>query len=271
MTITQRRIALGDGTDTTVDSWGRCGPVVLCVHGMTSSRRSWERLAKHFEDRFRVVAYDQRGHGDSAAISGPMTLARGIRDAEEVAGALGDPIELLIGHSWGGAIAIEAGLRMGVRRVAAIDPMIRQVDASWYDEYLDELRDQFSLHGEARDARTRADYADWDGVDVEAKVHAVHAMTTAPIEGLRRENPPESWDLRRTIACYTKPLFLAMAARGESINDDETLEEIQRNHAASVELAVFPGAGHNLHRTAFGRFTTALDMWLSEGRQKSRA
>jgi pimeloyl-ACP methyl ester carboxylesterase len=277
VTKSERRIALGDGTETTIESWGRRGPVVLCVHGMTSSRRSWERLAAHLEDRFRVFAYDQRGHGDSTASNGPMTLARGIRDAEEVTATLGEPIDLLIGHSWGGAIAIEAGLRMPVRRVAAIDPMIRQVDALWYDEYLEELREQFSLRGEARDARTRADYADWDRVDVEAKVHAVHAMTTAPIEGLQRENPPASWDLRRTVARYSKPLFLAIAARGESINDDTTLEEVERNHAQSVEIAVFPGAGHNLHRTAFDQFTDALDAWLArpchpepvEGRRNS--
>lgn len=279
MTKSERRIALGDGTETTIESWGRRGPVVLCVHGMTSSRRSWERLATHLEDRFRVFAYDQRGHGDSTASNGPMTLARGIRDADEVAATLGEPIDLLIGHSWGGAIAIEAGLRMPVRRVAAIDPMIRQVNARWYDEYLEELREQFSLRGEARDARTRADYADWDRVDVEAKVHAVHAMTTAPIEGLQRENSSASWDLRRTVARYNKPLFLAMAARGESINDDTTLEEVERNHAQSVEITVFPRAGHNLHRTAFDQFTAALDAWLArschpkpvEGRRNSSA
>lgn len=255
-------VALDDGTQTTVETWGSRGPVVLCVHGMTSSRLSWRRLAEHLQDRFRVVAYDQRGHGDSWAVRGPMALKRGIRDLENVATALGEPIDLLIGHSWGGAIAIEAGSRMPVRRVGAIDPMIRQVNPEWYEEYLEELRDQFQQHGDARAVLVRREYADWHPTDVEAKVHAVASMTPDPIEGLMRENPQSAWDLRPSIAHYDKPLWLAMAALGESINDDETLEEIDRHRSPSVEIAVFPGAGHNVHRTAFDAMIESLDNWM---------
>ena len=93
-------------------------------------------------------------------------------------------------------------------------------------------------------------------------MHAVHAMTIVPIEGLLRENPAESWDLRATIARYDKPLLLAMAANGESINDDSVLADIERTHSTNVEIAVFPGAGHNLHRVAFDRFAEILDAWL---------
>ncbi|MBV8147499.1 MAG: alpha/beta hydrolase [Candidatus Eremiobacteraeota bacterium] len=262
LTKTERRITLGDGAQTTIETWGERGPLILCVHGMTSSRRSWERLARHLDGRFRVAAYDQRGHGDSAGVIGPMGLERGIRDASEIAAALEEPIDGLVGHSWGGAVAIEAGRRLPVSRIAAIDPMIRQVNASWYAEYLEELNELFALEGDVRDAKTRVDFADWHPLDVEAKVHAVHTMTTAPIEGLLRENPPESWDLRTTIARYEKPLLLAIAARGESINDDAALREIEINHSPSVEIAVFPGAGHNLHRTAFDRFAQVFDAWL---------
>jgi pimeloyl-ACP methyl ester carboxylesterase len=258
----ERRIALDDGAHTTIERWGERGPVVLCVHGMTSSRKAWERLAQHLENRFRVVAYDQRGHGDSADVHGSMALKRGIRDVENVAAALGEPIDLLIGHSWGGAIAIEAGLQMPVWRVAAIDPMIRQVDDSWYNEFLDELRDQFVFEGEARDSHMRQAYGDWHPVDVEAKIHAVRSMTITPIEALMLENPPEAWDLRGPIARYDKALFLAMAAPGESINDAATVEELERNHASTVDIVTFPGAGHNLHRTKFEDFAKALDDFL---------
>ncbi|HTX58801.1 MAG TPA: alpha/beta hydrolase [Verrucomicrobiae bacterium] len=261
--IKSKRVVFDDGAETTVERWGSRGPVVLAVHGMTSSRRSWERLAAHLEGRYRVVAYDQRGHGDSANVAGPMALPRGVRDVEQIVAALGEPIDVLIGHSWGGAIAIEAGLRIPVWRVAAIDPMIRQADDSWYCEFLDELRDQFAAQGAARDARIREEYAQWAPVDVEAKVHAVRAMTISPIEALMLENPPELWDLREQIAHYDKPLFLAMAARGEGINDAATLDALERNHASTVEIATFPGAGHNLHRTAFEAFAEALDAWLA--------
>ncbi len=263
MSSGERRLALDDGAVTTIESWGQSGPVVLGVHGMTSSRKSWERLAKFLDGRFRVTAYDQRGHGDSAGVNGPMSLERGVRDLENVVAALGEPVSALVGHSWGGAVAIIGGSRLPVRRVAAIDPMVRQVASSWYDEYLEELRESFALSGDARDARTREDYGDWASEDVEAKVHAVRSMTTAPIEGLMRENPSNAWDLRSAIAGYDKPLLLAMAVPGEGINDPTTFDDIARNHARSVEIVTFPGAGHNVHRTDFDSFARTLDDFLT--------
>jgi pimeloyl-ACP methyl ester carboxylesterase len=259
----ERRIALDDGAVTTVERWGDGVPVLLGVHGMTSSRKSWKRLANFFDGRFRTIAYDQRGHGDSAEVAGPMALARGVRDLENVVSTLEAPVDTLAGHSWGGAIAIIAGSRLPVRRIVAIDPMIRQVPDVWYDEYLEELRDLFALTGEARDARTRQDYADWAAEDVEAKVHAVRSMTMLPIEGLRRENPPAAWDVREVIARFEKPLFLAFATAGEGINDAATQEYVRQNHPANVEIVTFPGAGHNLHRTDFDAFVRSLDDFFS--------
>jgi pimeloyl-ACP methyl ester carboxylesterase len=246
-----------------VELWGECGPLVLAVHGMTSSRRSWERLARHLEGRFRVAAYDQRGHGESAAITGPMSLERGVRDAENVAAALGEPIDVLLGHSWGGAVAILAGTRLA-SRIATVDPMLRQVSDEWYAEYLDELRELFALTGSDRDAKVREEFAAWSPLDVEGKVHAVHAMTILPIERLMKENPPEAWDLRSTIACYQKPLLLALATPGEGINDDAVLADVERTASSNVRIVAFPGAGHNLHRTAFESFAAALDDWLAQ-------
>lgn len=229
---------------------------------MTSSRRSWERLAGHLAGRFRLVAYDQRGHGDSAAVPGPMALERGVRDAENVAAAIGEPVDALLGHSWGGAVAILAGTRLPVARVATVDPMIHQASDEWYEEYLQELRELFVLTGAARDERTRADYGEWHPDDVEGKVHAVHSMTAAPIEALWKENPAPAWDLRPVIARYPKPLLLALAGRGEGINDDAAVDDAERDRSPHVTVVRFPGAGHNLHRTAFDEFARALDAWL---------
>jgi pimeloyl-ACP methyl ester carboxylesterase len=258
----ERRIGLDDGARTTLQRWGERGPLLLCVHGMTSSRRSWERLATRLAGRFRVAAYDQRGHGDSAFIAGPMSLERGVRDLQNVATALDEPIEAYIGHSWGGAVAIRAGLHSNVERVAAIDPMIRQVDDTWYGEYLEELSESFALTGDDRDRRTREDYADWAPEDVEGKVHAVHAMTVVPIEGLRRENTPQDWDLREEIARYDRPLWLALADPIGSINDRATLDEVAGRHSPLVKITAFPGQGHNLHRTDFDTFARDLAGFL---------
>ena len=262
MTVaTQTTLVLDDGATTTLEQWGTVGPTILCVHGMTSSRKSWLRLANHLCDRYRVLAYDQRGHGNSASVRGPMSLERGVRDLENVASAVG-AVDVLVGHSWGGAVAILGGEELDVRGVAAVDPMIVQVDKAWYDEYVAELDDTLALAGEDRDARVRDDFRDWDPLDVEGKVHAMHAMTSGPIASLYTDNAAGSWDLRDEIADYRKPLLLAMAGREGSIVPASVVDEVRARHPASVRIVSFEDQGHNLHRTAFERFAELLDEFL---------
>ncbi len=259
---TETAITLDDGTTTTIERWGERGPVMLCVHGMTSSRLAWRRLARRFADRYQVLAYDQRGHGDSTAIAGPMTLARGVRDLHNVAAVTG--ADVLVGHSWGGAVVLRGGLELPARAVVAIDPMLVQVGDDWYAEFIAELDDLFVLRGESRDARIRFDYteAHWGGDDIAGKVHAVHSMTTAPIEGLRDENRDGAWDLRSSIATYPKPALLVMAGRDGTIVPGPVLDTIAAHHSTHVHIVTLEDQGHNLHRTAFDRFAKSMEEFL---------
>jgi pimeloyl-ACP methyl ester carboxylesterase len=51
--------------------WGDAeAPPVVCVHGYTSSAQAFNAPARHFQDRFHVVAPDVRGHGESAWCGG---------------------------------------------------------------------------------------------------------------------------------------------------------------------------------------------------------
>jgi pimeloyl-ACP methyl ester carboxylesterase len=46
--------------------WGRADrPPLVFVHGLDRVARTFDHLAPHFASRFRVIAYDMRGHGDS--------------------------------------------------------------------------------------------------------------------------------------------------------------------------------------------------------------
>lgn len=254
-------LTLDDGASTHVERWGDSGPVVLCVHGMTGSRRSWLRLAKHYEGRYRFVAYDQRGHGDSAHVKG-MDLQRGVWDALNVAAAIGE-VDILLGHSWGGAVVIGAGEALDVRGVIAIDPMLTQAPDEWYAEYIAELDEGFAAAGPDRDAAVRRLYAQRHPDDIEGTVLGVRHMSTAAIAGLRDENRDGSWDLRARIADYNKPMLLALADRAESIVPRETIEGIERHHSTKVQIEIFEGLGHSLHRDGFERFTASMDRFLA--------
>ena len=197
---------------------------------MTGSRKAWEQLAAHYAQRARVYAYDQRGHGDSDS-DGPMTLHRSLLDLYNVVSAIPGGIDTLIGHSWGGAIAILGGRRFGARCVIAIDPMIRQRAAAWYGSFL-------------RDAKK-------------------NRLLTKSLKRLRDENRPDTWDLRSDLERYPKPLLLAVGEGPESLVALEDLKLIRERGGPNVALRVFEGQGHNLHRTDFDRFTRELDTFLA--------
>ncbi|MDH2908760.1 MAG: alpha/beta hydrolase [Candidatus Eremiobacteraeota bacterium] len=256
------KVALDDGRETTLERWGENGPAILCIHGMTSSRRSWQRLAEHLASRYRIYAYDQRGHGDFANCSAPMTLARCTADAAAVARTIGEPIELLVGHSWGGAVALASAQQIAARNVLAIDPMLAQLPSQWYDEFIDDLTVQFSQHGEARDRSIREAYSSWHPVDVEGKVHAVSTMSVAPIAGLRDANPAKTWNLCERALAYPLPLLLALPDPEESIIPPDCYDRLLREAAPETVVARIPNGDHNLHRTAFEPFVAALDGWL---------
>lgn len=103
----EREIRLG-GLRFHYLEWGASGasPLVL-LHGFGSHARSWDHVALALADRFRVLALDQRGHGDSdRARDGNYTVRVMAGDLEAFADALCPGRFSLVGLSMGGRISI---------------------------------------------------------------------------------------------------------------------------------------------------------------------
>jgi pimeloyl-ACP methyl ester carboxylesterase len=88
--------------------WDNAGaPPVLCVHGYTSSAQSFNALARHFQDRFHIIAPDVRGHGESAwSPTGAYQYRDQVADVEAFVEQVGLAQFTLIGTSMGGIIAM---------------------------------------------------------------------------------------------------------------------------------------------------------------------
>jgi pimeloyl-ACP methyl ester carboxylesterase len=83
------------------------GPSVVLIHGMLNSSRHWRDVALRLAERYRVIAPDLIGHGDSATPRGDYSLgahAAGIRDLLAV---LGIDRATVVGHSLGGGVAMQ--------------------------------------------------------------------------------------------------------------------------------------------------------------------
>ncbi len=260
----ETRITLDDGAQTTVERWGAHGPIVVAVHGLGSSRRGWARIGEHLAGRYRVIGYDQRGHGDSS-VHGPMTLERSVADLAEVVASLGEPVHALMGHSWGGAVAVVGGRELDVAGVVAIDPMLHVEPGVWSVQTLPEYQRMLSQPLEEREASIRLSHAGLPEVEVESKLHAARRITLQPVVALGEENAIDAgrWDVRELTAAYPKPLLFALADPRRSVVISSQRPPLRERGGEHVQVEVFEGASHSLQRDAFDRFIPVLEHFLA--------
>ncbi len=83
-------------------------PPVVLLHGITGHARVWDHLAERLAPRHRVLALDQRGHGDSdPAPDDDYRVGTMADDVAAFVGSLRLDRFALLGHSMGGRIAIK--------------------------------------------------------------------------------------------------------------------------------------------------------------------
>jgi pimeloyl-ACP methyl ester carboxylesterase len=87
--------------------WPGDGAPIVLLHGLASSSRIWDQLAARLAPRWRVLAFDQRGHGLSDKPDGGYDFATIVGDLRHALAALGVERPLVVGHSWGGNVALD--------------------------------------------------------------------------------------------------------------------------------------------------------------------
>lgn len=90
--------------------------LVVLVHGSMDRSAGMLKVSRLLDDRFRVLRYDRRGYGRSHPHDGPHTIADQVDD---LAALIGDRQAIVIGHSFGGNVALAAGQRHS-RQIRAV-------------------------------------------------------------------------------------------------------------------------------------------------------
>ena len=87
------------------------GVPVLFVPGSYSTPAAWRGVGAHLADRYRLIGTSLNGYGNTAETRsiGDADITHGVRVIEAVAARIGEPLHL-VGHSFGGYIALAAAL-----------------------------------------------------------------------------------------------------------------------------------------------------------------
>jgi 3-oxoadipate enol-lactonase len=95
-------------------------PVVVLSNSLGATRGMWDPQVPPLAERYRVVTYDTRGHGDSPAPPGPYALDDLVDDLVALLGEVGAERAHVVGLSLGGMTA----LRLAAREPALVDRLV---------------------------------------------------------------------------------------------------------------------------------------------------
>lgn len=191
-------VRTADGLSLSVSDEGPAdGPVVLAAHGFASSGRAnwraagWSRALT--AEGYRLITYDQRGHGDSDRPRDPTSYAPGIlrSDALAVLDVFEVPVAHWLGYSFGARLGLEVAAH-APERVASLslgglparDPLAAfdVVAARAHLESGDEVRDPATAEFVAM--------AEMPGNDPLALLAFVEGLRSGPPEPIDRGDVP---------------------------------------------------------------------------------
>src|SRR5262245_17618385 len=103
------RFVLANGLRLHLLEWGPAdaAAAIVLVHGVGSGGHIWDLTGPLLADALRVVAVDQRGHGESEQPATGYDFSSVVADLRGVLDGLGitEP-SLFVGHSWGASVVL---------------------------------------------------------------------------------------------------------------------------------------------------------------------
>lgn len=133
-----------DGVTIAYDVRGRGKTTLFFIHGWCSNRAFWREQLDALADEYRIVAIDLPGHGASGHDRATWSCTAFGADVQVVAESLNLKRIILIGHSLGGPVALDAAQRMPGRviGVIAVDTL-RNVEIQATAEMLERIASAF--------------------------------------------------------------------------------------------------------------------------------
>jgi pimeloyl-ACP methyl ester carboxylesterase len=268
-----------DGLRLRYVEWGAAGaPAIVALHGLRSFAYTWEPVALPLADRFRIVALDQRGRGQSDW--DPQRRYHTAHYVSDLA-ALVDHLALapfvLLGHSMGGTNAfVYAAAHAG--RVAGLVIEDMGPGASAGGAGAERIRRELLA--------TPAHFASWEDAamfwrgqrpnvpDAAIAARVRHSMKQTDdgafvwrhdAEGIAAARlaatPEQLVDLWPHVESLRMPTLLLRGARSDFLTAETARAMVQRNPA--IRLVEVPDASHYVHDDNLAGFEAALHAHLA--------
>ncbi len=248
-----------DGLPICYSLYGEGEPALVFVHGWSCNRSVWKNQVHYFDKKYRVVTLDLGGHGESGRERSVYTMEAFGEDVAAVVRAVQADKVILIGHSMGGPVIIEAAeiIPENVIALIGIDTM-HDFDEAYTPEQVEELVKPFK-----EDFKKQTD----------SFVRTMFVKDTPPefideIVGMM-----SNADSRVGISAMQQMFSRSYVTDPPKINVPvwalnadlwPTKQEVNRKYAPEFNLRIMPGVGHFLMLEKPDEFNRQLDSIIEE-------
>ena len=257
--IQKHQVLSADNVSISYDVQGKGKPALVFIHGGSCDKSYWKYQVPYFSKHHKVVTIDLAGHGDSGYERDNWTIEAFGRDVVAVIEELNLKQVILIGHSLGGFVIIEAARQMpgNVIGLVGVDTL-HDFEIEYTQEQIDEfikpfeedvvqimkpfVRDMF-----AQDADP--ELVEWVVTDVSS---ARPEVAISSLKGYCHYDPKKALkDVRVPIYC---------------INSDRnpTNVETNRRYASAFKVKIMQGVGHFVMMEDPETFNKLLSEAISE-------
>jgi pimeloyl-ACP methyl ester carboxylesterase len=238
-----------------VDDGGHGGLPVLFIHGNGADSSQWERQLDHLRKTRRAVAIDLPGMGRSApAANGDYSLQAMAAAVDEAASSIGLRRFVIVGHSYGGAVAATYAARHPEKVAAVI-----YADSAAGVTLTAQQKKQFT---DALRANRMRVVRPWFAPILKSSTPAVQERVFASVEKSNLDafigalNSLADYDAKTVVNAYDGPRFVIAAT------DIETPTSF-RSQFPDFPAERIAGTGHWLMLDKPEEFDNALDRFLA--------
>ena len=249
-----------DGVPIHYEVQGQGEPTLVLVHGWAFDRHVWDGHVPSLAGRRRVVTLDLAGHGESGGVRANWTMAAFGGDVKAVVDAVGAGQVVLVGHSMGGPVVLEAARRMPerVRGIVLVDTLLdaeQRTPEAEADAFAKQL--QADYRATATQMATNYLFAPRTPADVRERV--LRQAMALPVD--------LSISLLRQVWTYDPlPALREIRAPIRAVSADmyPTNLEANRRYMPGYEAFVVAGSGHYPMLEDPAGFAAALDRALGQ-------
>jgi len=242
---------------------------VLLLHALGLDRLAFDGLRNALSDEWRLVSFDQLGHGALANVS-DFKLSDFVLDAESVLERFAEGDLHILGHALGGSIAGMLASRLGVAK-----SLIGITTPSRGLPVFEARANEALCHG--MESTLEPTFRRWFGQSADAEVAVARAYGKGCLLHMRPQGYASAWRALASFEGYESiaarlPPFLCIAASDDLSTPPSHVEEIQAALARggmrpSFHFEVAPEGGHMLPLVDPAYVArAALEHWINVGK-----